>query len=251
MKKSEAKLIEEKNRTHWEGRDICLCLPMYKFPHPNFMYCVMAMWDRSTMRLEHRQGDSMIARSRNHLAKRFLDTPCTWSVWFDDDMVFPFGNAGIYHTILGRPSHIPNEYLGVNTINRLTSWNKTMVGGLYWDRRGGGRLIAGGKSPIMHPIPSNNLAIVKFNGTGCLAVHRSVYTDMVKKFPEVLNEDHMGNESGFFTPIQGDDGRMWGEDESFAWRAAQSGHDSYIDLGVVCGHYGEQISTLPSSGSKI
>ncbi len=244
------KVIKKHNDCHWEGREICLLTPMYKFPHPNMVYCLLAMWDRGIMRLEHRQGDSMIARSRNHLAKRFLDTPCKWSVWFDDDMVFPFGNAHVYATILGFPKHIPHEFMAVHTINRLTSWDKTIVGGLYWDRRGSGRLIAGGKSPIMHAIPSNNLAIVKFNGTGCLAVHRQVYEDIIKKFPEVLT-NMMGNESGFFTPIMGEDGRMWGEDESFAWRAAQAGHDSFIDLGTICGHYGEQVATLPTTGSKI
>lgn len=234
----------------WEGKDVCLCLPIYKECHPRYMFCIMAMWDKEKMRLEMRDNDSMIARSRNQIAKRFLDTGCTWSVWFDDDMIFPFGNAGIYYTFLGQPNHVPHEFLNVHTINRLISWNKTVVGGCYWDRRGSGRMIAGGSQPILSPIPSNTLAPVKFVGTGCLAVHRQVYLDVLEKFPDILSDQNLGNESGFFTPIQGKD-RMWGEDESFAWRATEAGHPSYLDLGIICGHYGTVPQSLPKSGSKL
>lgn len=247
----EKKEIDERNATVWEGKDICLCLPQYNRVHPLYMFSIMAMWDRTKMRLEQRSSDSMIARSRNHLAKRFLDSGCTWSIWFDDDMIFPFGNAGIYYTHLNGPRHIPHEFLGVHTINRLISWGKTVVGGMYWDRRGSGRLIAGGNAPILNPIPSNTLAAVKFVGTGCLAVHRQVYLDIMKKFPEVKNEDAPGNESGFFAPILDESGRMMGEDESFAWRATESGHPSYLDLGLICGHVGDAVRTLPENGSKI
>lgn len=247
----EKKEIAERNIPLWEGRDVCLCLPQYNRPHPSYMFSIMAMWDRTKMRLEHRANDSMIARSRNHIAKRFVESGCEWSIWFDDDMIFPFGNAGIYYTMLGGPRHIPSEFLGVHTINRLTSWKKTVVGGMYWDRRGSGRLIAGGSTPILSPIPSNTLAAVKFVGTGCLAVHRQVYLDIEKKFPDVINKNAPGNESGYFAPILDQSGRMMGEDESFAWRATEAGHPSHLDLGLICGHVGDAIRTLPEKGSKM
>ena len=233
----------------WEGRDICLCLPWYKEIHPNTVLCLMAMWDKTRMRLELRASDSMITRSRNHLAKRFLDSGCSWSIWFDSDMVFPFGHAGIYSTITGM-KNVDQKFLGLNTIDRLISWNKSIVGGCYWDRSGGGKLIAGGGGPIMSPIPSDMLHAVNFVGTGCLAVHRQVFLDIVKKFPETLSEDSLGNESGFFTNIQTPQ-RMLGEDESFAKRATDAGHPSYLDLGLCCGHLGTVCHGMPTHGSKI
>ena len=246
-KKADAELKEAVEL--WKGRDVCLCLPWYKETYPDTVMCIMAMWDKTRMRLELRAGDSMITRSRNHLAKRFLDNGATWSIWFDDDMVFPFGHAGIYMTMTNM-RHIPEKFLAMNTIERLISHGKTIVGGCYWDRRGSGKLIAGGGGPIMSPIPSDGLHAIGFVGTGCLAVHRQVFLDIAAKFPETLSNDSMGNECGFFTNIQTPQ-RMLGEDESFAKRATDAGHPSYLDLAICCGHIGQNIHGIPAGGSKI
>jgi hypothetical protein len=155
----------------------------------------------------------------------------------------------VYATITGM-QHLPEKYLKINTIERLISHGKTVVGGCYWDRRGGGKLIAGGNQAILHPIPSDTLQAVAFVGTGCLAVHRQVFLDVAKKFPETLSEDSLGNECGFFTNIQTPQ-RMMGEDESFAKRATDAGHPSYLDLAIICGHYGQNVHGLPPSGSKM
>lgn len=241
-----------KKKAAWEGRDVCLALPCYKdFNYKvvfNFM-CI-AMKYRMAIRLEMRE-DSMVARTRNHLAKRFLNTEATWLICFDTDMLFPMGHAGMYGQFLGPAAkQIGSNFLGLNTIERLISWNKTIVGGCYWDRGGQGRLIAAGNQPILNTIPSDTLYGAKFCGTGCLAVHRKVFLDIAQKFPETLSEDNLGNESGFFTPFLSG-GRMLGEDEAFGWRATESGHPTYIDLGLICGHIGTATHTLPLTGSKI
>lgn len=192
----------------------------------------------------------MITRSRNQLAKRFLDTGASWSIWLDSDMVFPFGHAGAYSTMTNM-KNVPEKFLGMDTIERLITWNKTIVGGCYWDRRGGGKLIAGSSQPILSPIPSDNLQAITFNGTGCLAVHRQVFLDIAAKFPETMSAESLGNECGFFTNIQTPH-RMLGEDESFAKRATDSGHPTYLDLGLICGHIGSgSVFGLPALGSKI
>lgn len=241
-----------RKKAAWEGRDVCLCLPVYdKVPQAHhYALLALVMRYRMALRLELRGDDSMITRSRNHLAKRFLDTGATWSIWFDADMVMPFGVAGPYMTITNM-RNVPEEFLGLHTIERLISWKKTVVGGCYWDRRGGGKLIAGGGN-IMSPIPHNSLATIGFNGTGCLAVHRQVFLDIAAKFPETLNINAPGNECGFFTNIQGADGRMLGEDESFAKRATDAGHPTFLDLGLLLGHCGSgNVHALPAGGSKI
>lgn len=221
----------------WEGRDVCICEPFYKSVLPETHYSLMALWNANTMRLEQRSGD-MIVRSRNHLAKRFMETKASWSFWSDDDMVHPFGHSGRFKFLTqGSFDHVADHWTGIHTINRLVSHGKSLVGGCYWDRRGSGKLICGSPRVIMNPIPSDAIEPVGFVGTGCLLVHRKVFEDIGKKFPEALNKDGMGNECGYFTEFMRD-GRMWGEDESFAWRAAQCGHQSFLDLAVMCGHAG-------------
>lgn len=238
-------------KAKWQGRDVCLCVPTYK-PVPGetfFSMMALAMKYKMGMRLEHRGRDSMISRSRNHLAKRFLNSGASWCIWMDSDMIFPFGHAGSYMTLTGM-KNIPAHLAGCHTIERLISHGKTVVGGCYWDRNGSGKLIAGGGGPITRPIPSDALHAIGFVGTGCLAVHRTVYLAIAEKFPETMSADSLGNECGFFTPIQTPH-RMLGEDESFAKRATDAGHPSYLDLGLICGHIGESIHGIPSGGSKI
>lgn len=240
-----------RKKAAWEGRDVCLCLPTNK-PIPEvtmFSLMALAMRYRQALRLEWRGQDSMITRSRNQLAKRFLDTGATWSIWLDSDMVFPIGHAGVYMTITNM-RHLPEQFLGLHVIERLISWNKTIVGGCYWDRRGGGKLIAGGGN-IMKSIPHDSLNPIGFIGTGCLAIHRQVFLDIATKFPDTMSADSLGNECGFFTNIQTPQ-RMMGEDESLAWRANEAGHPSFLDLGLCCGHVGtENVHGIPVGGSKI
>lgn len=241
-----------RKKAAWPGRDVCLCLPVYNdvpFAHYFSMLTIVAKY-RMALRINARGEDSMITRSRNHLAKRFLETGATWSIWFDSDMVFPFGHSGIYATMTNM-RNVADKFLKLHTIERLISWNKTVVGGCYWDRRGSGKLIAGSNQPILHSIPSDTLQAITFNGTGCLAVHRQVFLDIAQKFPETLSDNSMGNECGFFTNIQTPE-RMLGEDESFAKRATDSGHPTFLDLGLICGHVGTgNIHGLPLNGSKI
>lgn len=236
----------------WEGRDVCLCIPVYGSVSFEFFFTVGSLIAkyRDALWLNSRGRDSMIARSRNHLAKRFLDTKAAWSIWLDSDMCFPMGHAGIYGTMTNMQNTVPNDMLGLHTIDRLLSWKRTVVGGCYWDRSGGGRLIAGSSQPIIHSIPSNNLQAVDFVGTGCLAVHRQVFLDIAAKFPETMDPSSLGNECGFFTPIQTPQ-RMLGEDESFAKRATDAGHPSYLDLGLCCGHMGSSVHGMPAKGSRI
>lgn len=235
----QAKLVKDTPASEdlWNGRAVCICMPIYKTLLPATNFSLMALWDPVRMRLETRSGD-MVVRSRNHLAKRFLATDSEWSFWLDDDMVIPFGHSGRFKQIVTPDfDHVNDAWTGIHTINRLISHGKSIVGGCYWDRRGSGRLICGSSRAIMAPIPSDNITPVDFIGTGCLLVHRKVFEDIGKKFPETLNEDGLGNECGYFVEFM-KNGRMWGEDESFAWRAAQCGHTSFLDLAVLCGHAG-------------
>lgn len=243
-----------KKKKAWDGRDVCLCLAVYNdVPQAHYfnMLSLVAKYKQG-IQIQFRGEDSMITRSRNHLAKRFMrDTDATWSIWFDSDMIFPHGYAGHYGQITGMGKRVAQKYLNFHVIERLISHGRTVVGGCYWDRRGSGKLIAGGGGSITHPIPSDTLHPIGFIGTGCLAVHRQVFVDISKKFPETMSEESLGNECGFFTNIQTPQ-RMLGEDESFAKRATDAGHPTFLDLAVLCGHLGSgNIHALPIHGSKI
>jgi hypothetical protein len=74
-----------------------------------------------------------------------------------------------------------------------------------------------------------------------MLVHRKVYEDIAVKFPGIWPKD---GEAQFFTPIEGKE-RMWGEDQSFCWRAKEAGHPTYLDLGLICGHQGAMCYGLP------
>lgn len=243
-KKEEFQGAVPEGKDLWQGRDVCICQPFYKSVMPETHWCLMALFDRQTMRIEQRSGD-MVVRSRNQLAKRFLASGAQWSFWIDDDMILPFGHAGIFKQMT-KPAfdQIADSFCGIHAINRMVSHGKTIVGGCYWDRRGSGRLIAGSNHGIMNPIPSDALVPVNFVGTGCLLVHRQVFLDIGEKFPECKNEGGLGNEAGYFVEFM-KDGRMWGEDESFAWRAAQCGHQTFLDLAVLCGHAGTNFHGPP------
>jgi hypothetical protein len=228
----------------WKERDMCLLMAVYKSIHPYTHYSIMAFWDKTTMRYQQRAGDGMIARSRNHLTRRFLrDTECQWSLWLDDDMAFPWGDGNEFNYRTGMK--LPDAFASLVTPKRLVSWEKTIVAGCYWDRHGQNTLTIGSNRAIMVRPPHNSIVPITYSGTGCLLVHRQVYEDIAKMFPETYDQNAPGNECGFFTPRQTESGRMMGEDESFGWRALQAGHQTFLDMGLICGHYGEACYGVP------
>lgn len=235
-------------------KNLCLLFPIYKSVDPATFMTILAFWDKSTMGAEMSPGDAMIARSRNRLAKRFLEGDCEWSLWLDDDVVFPCGSAGLFRYLTGGvdpfakkqvnghwSNDIPDSFLNYSTPSRLISHGKSLVAGSYYDRWGKDTITAVYSTGPQNRIPADSLHPVDFAGTGCMLVHRKVYEDIATKFPGMWPEK---GECQFFTPIEGKD-RMHGEDQSFCWRAKEAGHPTYLDLGLICGHMGQICYGLP------
>lgn len=128
--------------------------------------------------------------------------------------------------------------------------------------------------------PIDEIRPTKWTGFGCVLVHRSVYLDIEKTFPHLARGANGKDFSGF-TPDGGDlsashaeaieiledltltselrasrvaqllrsamkssaraGGLGMGEDVAFCSRALKSGHQPYIDLGLVCGHIGSHV----------
>lgn len=242
-----------------DSRNITLLMPVYKSLDPNTVATMLRFWDRSRMRFEMRAGDAMIARSRNHLATRFLKTDSEWSFWVDDDVILPCGSPELFRFLTGcydpingaNQQHwsfrIPDNFLSFSAPDRLISHGKSIVSGIYFDRWQKNTITAVFGDGPKTSLPADQLHPVDFTGFGCIAVHRKVYEDIIATFPEVMKKDAPGNESGFFTPIQGEDGRMQGEDQSFCWRAKQAGHTTFLDLALICGHVGSICCGLPEA----
>src|SRR6478736_2603327 len=178
---------------NWEGKDVMLCLPMYKQTNPLTLFSLMGIWDRSKFGALVEYGDAFIVHSREAIAHRFIESGKEWSMWIDDDMIVPMGNAEWFRSKTG--SNIPDEFAGLHTVNRLKSHNKSIVGGLYFGRKPHGRAMyfdalvdspAGAEeNRRAHEAPFNSLRPTKWVGTGCVLIHRQVFLDIREQNPHL------------------------------------------------------------------
>lgn len=219
------------------------------------------------MKLFMNYGDAFIAHSRNTLARRFLDSECEWSMWIDDDMIVPFGNAAWFNRTTG--FGFADKFAGLNVIDRLLSHNKTLVGATYFGRQRGGKpMYAEGCASDVEAAacrrgPQDVVKVTKWVATGCLLVHRSVYESIHKRWPHLNNQWFSSSEHDLVESVnkalqiihgspeaaiemlkRGRDlsqkysSTGTGEDVQFCHRAMEVGHQPHIDLGLVCGHVG-------------
>lgn len=186
----EAKPIE---RANWEGKKVVLLQPFYKAVHPVTHFSILGLLERDKMGALMRHNDAFIHHARNVLADQFLETGVEWSFWTDDDMVFPFGNAGWFNHFTG--FNLPEKYAGKHTLNALLSHNKSIVGATYFGRNPAGRAMfyeamlstpeSIAENARVHNGPIDELKPVKWCATGALLVHRQVYLDLRKTFPNL------------------------------------------------------------------
>lgn len=260
---------------------VCILLPFYKTTNPVTAFSLMTLLDKSRMTVMLQYGDAFIAHSRNTLAERFLKTTCEWAVTFDDDMLLPCGNAKWFNTFSG--FSLPDRFAGLHTVDRLLSHNKTLVGGLYWHRNASGRGVYHGAKEDeawLRTGPHDTLKPVKWVGTGAMLIHRTVFEDIEKKFPN-LARDADGKRGHWFSSSEheqrdaisrmdqvlanpqmspearcakvqeiiresearsrNNSGLGAGEDVAMCIRAAQAGHQPYVDCGLICGHIGTHV----------
>lgn len=280
----------------WEGKEVFIASPCYKQTNPVTMTCLLGIWDRSKFGFRARFGDAFISHSRNQLATDFLSSGMKECLTFDDDMIFPFGNAAAFN--LYTDSTLPDKYAGLHTVNRLRSHGKSFVGALYFGRNAYGKAMyadamaltpAGREENLRaHSAPFDEVKATDWVGTGCLYFTRKVLEDIQAKFPH-LAPQHPSEPFHFFSntadalvasisevkqkanaavleiqtgtaakasEIIGDLLRQVdhaeadvlkhnrihaGEDVLFGLRAKQAGHQPHVDLGLVCGHVGNNV----------
>jgi hypothetical protein len=264
-----------------ENRQVALLLPWYKTTNPRTAFALMSMLDRKRMSISLDFGDAFVAHSRNKLADGFLKSKMEWALFVDDDNVPPFSNAALYNSFTG--FNLPDEFAGRNGIDRLLSHGKTLVGGMYKGRWPHSKPIFSegpGLEKWIEKGPRDELRPTKWVGFGFVLCHRTVFTDIEKKFPALARRED-GNGGNWFSSSEHDlrnavddtllmlsqrsltdedrkrleDGLRLslrnsnlgvGEDVQFCRRAAQAGHQCYVDLGCVVGHLGEFCFGYPS-----
>jgi hypothetical protein len=184
--------VISKSFSHFEtsvcpGQKVAVLLPFYKNTNPRTAVCLFSLIDRAKVAVMTGFGDAFIVHTRNTLGNRFVQSGLEWSVWFDDDMVIPYGNAGWFNKATG--FNFPDKFAGIHAINQLMSRGKTLIGGLYFGRHemSGRPMYSGGNDPIeaaqAHNAPNDIVKPVNWVATGCLLAHRSVYLDIQKTFP--------------------------------------------------------------------
>lgn len=224
-----------------------LLFPTMKDTNPATCWALVQTAKRygNRLNLDMESGDSMIVNSRNKLASRFLDSGEEWSIWLDDDMIPQTGNPAWFRYMtfcdewadFTGNRKIPEEALSFHFIDRLLSHGQKIVGATYFGRQHTGRPMfhegidntAVNREARSYP---NQLLPTQWVGTGCLLVHRSVYLDMQKAYPQLAPTELMP-QWDFFRLIPDR-----GEDASFCDRAIKIGHQPYVDLGLHCAHVG-------------
>ena len=175
----------------WEGKKVLLMLPWYKTTNPLTAFCLLALLDRAKMGAAMEFGDALIAHARNKLLDTLVNTGVEYGFFLDDDMIVPCGNAGWFNRYTGLA--LPENFAGIHTLNRLMSHGKTLVSGLYFQRKEAGKAVfyealvdtpsGVEENRVARTAPVDLLKEVQWAGTGCLLVHRSVALGMREKMP--------------------------------------------------------------------
>lgn len=177
-------------------------------------------------------NDSLVCRARNTIAARFLRSEHDWLLFLDVDLQFEV-------------KHIARLWL------HATKENRKIICGIYAMKRLAPMFVANwlpGEEP-----DKNGAVKVSESGTGCMAIHRSVFRAMEKAYPEtayITDRNHADGadqvEHDFFAvgPYLYKDGPMKGrrrylsEDWMFCQRARDIGLDVWADTQIQIRHMG-------------
>lgn len=210
-------------------KDVLICIPSYS-NHP-LLNCVgEAMEAKNNPAcvvgdIQWYNGDSLVSRSRNKLAKMFLDTDYKYLMFIDDDIAFSW-------------SHI----------NKLRSHDKHIVGGIYCKKK----LMP---EPVMNTrIGSDGpLQVMREIGTGFMMIRRDVFGAMKEWYREDSYKADTDEPNGIYHDYfrvgvpswtkakPTDPGRYLSEDYYFCQSAAQIGIKTHLDGSIIVGHHGQAV----------
>lgn len=180
--------VKDSSQVTLFSKKVMIILPWFKQVSPITAFCAAQLIDRRRTATLLNWGDAFIAHTRNHCAEIFLQSSFDYALWLDDDMVCPFGNAEWYRLHTGFDFAEP--FMSLNTLDRLMSHGKTLVGGLYYGRHKFGPPVTneGANQQVADYYrkgPYDKIQETRWVGTGCLLSHRSVFEDIEKAFPRL------------------------------------------------------------------
>jgi hypothetical protein len=178
------------------SKRVLIACPWQKQVHPITAFCISQLTDKRKTASSLSYGDAFVAHTRNHIADKFLETDLEFMLTIDDDMVVPMGDAGWFKTVTGW-DWMPDESARLNTLDRLMSHQKTLVGALYFGRhKNGPPVFSEGQIPaaasFARKAPHNQLSLVNWVGTGAMLIHRNVFLDIEKKYPRLSRAQNGG-----------------------------------------------------------
>ena len=224
-------------RTEFAGRDIFVGLPWYKTTNPVTAMALVAMaldFGKDKIRFDLVFGNAMIYQSRNAIAAKFLETDAKWLFMMDDDIIPAIGRANWYRAWVASSRTAQEQPLQRHVIHRLIGSGKSLVGGAYFGRQEGGKLMCSSEALSADAKTfADRVVPVDWVGTGAILVHRRVFEDMQAGFPD-LRTSIPEMPWNYFKP--GADGS--GEDVEFCRRAKACGHQPHVDLGIPLAHVG-------------
>lgn len=245
-----APLAPEPTPYEWPtGTKIAILMPTNRAFVPGVLKAFAAIYERDKMQLLHPGTDMPLLRARNILAAEFLASGCEWALSWDDDTIPPHGDVE-YHRALAEDPMFPEPYIKLHPIGRLLQQKKTLIGGVYFSRKKGGRAQFHGafaSKPVdeaEHRGPRNLVTEEQWVGMGFTLIKREVFTDIMRTQPELQIKDQtlarqLGYSWRFFNPlsITGADSEH-SEDVAFCTRAARAGHKTFVDHAISCIHVG-------------
>lgn len=224
-------------RAEFAGRDIMVGFPCHKTTNPVTAFAMIAMaldFGRDKIRFDMSIGDSMVYHSRNRLAEKFLQTDAKYLLMIDDDIIPCIGRPAWMRSTVQSAQNVIDLPLQRHIIHRLLNSRKTLIGGAYFGRQEGAKLMCSDQNLAASAKRYDDIiSPVNWVGTGCLLIHRSVFNDIKRKYPELAtaNPDAPFD---YFLPMAG----HIGEDVAFCHRAKEAGHQPHVDLGTPVFHVG-------------
>lgn len=174
----------------FDKKIFCSLISM-KQTHPATAFAFAQLLDKRRTSSTLCFGDSFVAHSRNSIADAFLKTDCEYLFTLDDDMIVPFGaGGGDWFRAYTTWDWYPDPFAGLNTLDRLVSHRKSVVGALYFGRyRYGPPVFSEGASAdiakLARKAPEDRIIKTNWVGTGALLIHRQVFIDIEKKYPRL------------------------------------------------------------------
>jgi hypothetical protein len=221
-------------RTEFNGRDIMVGYVCYNQTNPKTAFAMLAMaldFGRDKIRFDFVSNKKNIAHARNVIAEKFLQSDAKYLLMLDDDIVPCIGRPNWIRTVVSAAKNVSDLPLQRHIIHRLLNSGKTLIGGAYFGNEGATLMCSEQTLEISARRYDDFIAPVNWIGTGCLLIHRSVFEDIQKKYPE-LSTSNEDAKFDFFLPSTSNTN----DGIAFCKRAKESGHLPHIDLGTPVFH---------------